>query len=140
MTRINGIVTRKLQTLDEKIGLLRSLGTITTADLKADWRTCMAVERALQVLVEVVIDVCNRILSLRQQTPAASGADAIRRCIELGILSRSDCYDRMTKFRNVIVHRYENIDSAILVDVVNRRLGDFEVFRDEVQRYAESEL
>lgn len=35
----------------------------------------------------------------------------------------------------MIVHRYEQIDTAILVNMVNRHLGDFDRFRDEILRY-----
>jgi len=32
----------------------------------------------------------------------------------------------------IVVHRYENVDIAILVDVVLHRLGDFERFTQEI--------
>ena len=35
----------------------------------------------------------------------------------------------------MIVHRYDHIESSILVDVVNNHLQDFERFRDEVMSY-----
>jgi uncharacterized protein YutE (UPF0331/DUF86 family) len=41
----------------------------------------------------------------------------------------------MVQFRNLIVHRYEQVDNAVLVDMVNRRLPDFEQFRKEVLAY-----
>jgi uncharacterized protein YutE (UPF0331/DUF86 family) len=48
----------------------------------------------------------------------------------------NDAYRDMVRFRNLIVHRYENIDVDILASVLNRRLSDFEQFRDEVLAYA----
>jgi len=41
----------------------------------------------------------------------------------------------MVQFRNFIVHRYEKVDTAILVDMVNRRLSDFDRFRSEILDY-----
>jgi uncharacterized protein YutE (UPF0331/DUF86 family) len=135
---INGIILQKLQTLEEVLQELRSLGYLTTQQLNDDWRIQRAVERDLQILAEVVIDVCQRLLSLADQTPATTGADAIERCVKLGVLTSVDPYRRMVQFRNFIVHRYEKIDVTILVDVVNRRLGDFEQFKREVLSYARS--
>ncbi|MBM4144526.1 MAG: DUF86 domain-containing protein [Lentisphaerae bacterium] len=135
---MNGVIVSKLQSLEETLGELRSLGEITTEQLTREWRTRRAVERDLQVLVEVVIDVCQRILALLNQTPAATSADAVNRCIEAGILSESESYRKMVQFRNFVVHRYERIDVGILVDIVNNRLADFERFRDEVLSYARS--
>ena len=129
---INGVILQKLGVLDQVLGELRSLGAITTHQLESDWRTRRAVERDLQILVEIVVDVCQRILSLAGQTPAATGADAIEACTRLGALSSPDPYRKMIQFRNFVVHRYDRVDPAILVEIVNRRLCDFEQFRDEV--------
>lgn len=133
---LNAIILRKLQVLDERVMELRSLGKVTSAGLDKNWQTRRAVERDLQVIVEIVIDICQRLISLAGQTPAASGAEAVQRCVQLGALSRNDSYRKMVQFRNFIVHRYEKIEADILAEMVNDRLGDFEGFRDEVIRYA----
>jgi uncharacterized protein YutE (UPF0331/DUF86 family) len=100
-----------------------------------DWRTKRAVERSLQILVEIVIDVCQRILSRLGQTPATTGRDAVDRMNALGILGQRDAYSKMVQFRNFVVHRYEQVDNEILADMVNRRLVDFESFRNEILAY-----
>ena len=133
----NGVVAQKLQSLDEILTELRSLGQVDAAQLRGDWRICRAVERDLQVLVEIVIDICQRLISLVGQSPATTGVDAIERCIQLGVLSDDEIYRQMVRFRNFIVHRYERVDINILVDIVNHRLPDFEQFRDEVLTYVQ---
>jgi len=136
----NGVVLNKLHALDEVLNELRSLGKVTTGQLQDDWRTRRAIERDLQVLVEIVVDVCQRIIALRNEAPAPTSAEAIERCIQVGALSASDAYRKMAQFRNFIVHRYERVDVAILVDVVNSRLPDFEGFRAEVLAYEKSQI
>jgi len=135
---LNGIIVQKLQTLDEVLVELRSLGKIDAEQLAADWRTQRAIERDLQVLVEVVIDVCQRLISLAGQTPATTGVDAVERCIQLGALSDDEAYRQMVRFRNFIVHRYDRIEGSILVDLVNHRLPDFERFKEDVLNYVQS--
>lgn len=134
----NGVILRKLETLDAILAELSSLGPIRPSQLDADWRTRRAIERDLQVLVEIVIDVCQRMIGLAGRAPATSGAEAVQRCIDMGVLSDYEDYRRMVQFRNFIVHRYEAVDVAILADMVNRRLGDFERFRSEVLVYVGS--
>ena len=133
----NGVIAQKLQSLDRTLSELRSLGTVTLDQLKTNWQTQRAVERNLQILVEIVIDVCQRLIALEEQSPAATGADAIDRCIALGALSNDENYYNMVRFRNFIVHRYEHIDPAILVSMVNKHLADFEKFRDEITTYVQ---
>jgi len=53
--------------------------------LQDDWQTRRAVEHDLQVLVEIVIEICPRLLTLHGQTSAPTS-------------------------RDVVVHRYEQVD------------------------------
>lgn len=135
----NGILISKLQALEETLNELRTLGKVTSAQLSGDWRTRRAVERDLQIAVEVVIDVCQRIIALHNQAPAATSAQAIERCVQLGVFSGNAAYEKMVQFRNFVVHRYERIDVEILVDIINNKLGDFDKFRDEVVRFYKRE-
>jgi uncharacterized protein YutE (UPF0331/DUF86 family) len=132
----NGVILSKVQILDEVIAELRSLGPLTGPELARDWRTRRAVERDLQVLVEVAIDICQRLLSLAGEVPAATSAEALERCIQRGALSDYPPYRQMVQFRNFLVHRYDRIDPEVLVEVINARLGDFERFRDEILSHA----
>ena len=133
---INGVITAKLSTLDSVLVELRSLGCVTCGQLRDNWQTRRAIERDLQVLVEVVVDVCQRMLSLLNEAPASTSAEAVERCVQHGIIKRCDDYRRMVQFRNFVVHRYENVDVEILADIVNNRLGSFEQFRSEVLAHA----
>jgi uncharacterized protein YutE (UPF0331/DUF86 family) len=131
----NGVLVGKLAALEEALAELRSLGTVSVAQLGGDWRTRRAIERDLQVAVEVVIDVCQRIVALRGQAPAPTSSQAVGRCVQLGVLSARDAYAKMVQFRNLVVHRYEHIDVEILADIVNTRLADFDAFREDVMGY-----
>ena len=132
---INGIIAQELQSLDEVLIELRTLGQISRQQLDQDWRTKKAVERNLQILVEVVIDVCQRLLSLAGQTPATTGRDAVDRTVKSGFIQADEAYFKMVQFRNFVVHRYEHVDYETLVGMVNQRLTDFERFRDDVMNY-----
>ncbi|MBM3883926.1 MAG: DUF86 domain-containing protein [Verrucomicrobia bacterium] len=135
----NGILLATLQALEETLGELRSLGQVSSAQLQEDWRIRRAIERDLQIAVEAVIDVCQRIIALHRQAPAATSAHAVERCVQLRVLSDHPAYRKMVQFRDFVVHRYERIDVAILVDIVNHRLADFDTFRDEVLRFCKHE-
>jgi uncharacterized protein YutE (UPF0331/DUF86 family) len=134
---INGVIVQKLQTLDDVLLELRSLGDVTTEQLEGNWRTRRAIERDLQVLIKVMIDVCQRLIALAGLTPTATAREAVERCVQLGALSRYASYHRTVQFRNFIVHHDEHVDTAILAEIVNRHLPDVECFRDEVLAYVQ---
>ncbi len=132
---ISGVIAQKMQSLDSVLTELRSLGKISAKDLSSDWRTKKAVERNLQILVEIVIDTCQRLLSITRQSPATTGRDAIERTIQCGFIRHDDAYYKMVQFRNFVVHRYERVDDEILAVMVNQRLTDFEQFKTDVMDY-----
>ncbi len=87
---------------------------------------------------------CNRRLSADSfaQWPntGTTGRDAVDRVIQMGILGRYDAYFKMVQFRYFIVYRDEYIDNAVLVDMVNRQLMDFERFRNEMLAYINKKM
>jgi uncharacterized protein YutE (UPF0331/DUF86 family) len=132
--RANGVIKGKLTNLERVISQLRSLGTVSPEALD-DWILCSAVERKLQIAVEIVVDICHRLHSLSGKTPASSGREAVEGCVEIGVLKSAETYSKMIGFRNLIVHRYEYVDTQVLAEIMNQHLGDFELFRDEVLDY-----
>ena len=134
---INGVVLGKLSNLDVVLGELQSLGTVTAVQLNNDWRTRRAIERDLQILAEIVIDVCQRLIALVGETPAQTSTEAIQRCVILGVLASARPYESIVRFRNFVVHQYERGDTGVLTDIVNHHLEDFVAFRDEIVAYIE---
>jgi uncharacterized protein YutE (UPF0331/DUF86 family) len=132
---INGIISSKLEEMDRVLNELDSVGELSTDRLKEDWRTKRAVERDLQIAVEIVIDICQRILSISGYQVASTSAEAIEQCQDLGIIEPNPDYRIMVQFRNFVVHRYESVDNSILCDIVNKHLEDIKKFKKEIQKY-----
>lgn len=136
---LNGVITKKLEVLEETLHELESLGNITRDTVQTNWLVRRAVERDLQILVEVVIDVCHRLISGAGTAPASSAIEAVKKCVRLGVLSSEEPFRQMVQFRNFIVHRYERVDPEILVGIMNKHLQDFRFFQEEVLRYVKND-
>jgi uncharacterized protein YutE (UPF0331/DUF86 family) len=126
---------RKLLALERALAELRSLGHITPADLAADWRMQRAVERDVLILVDVVVEVCQRVAGNAGQTRLPSVGDAVARCVRLGALSAEVNYVGLVRLANFPVYRYEAIEAGLLVEMVNEKLDDFARFRDDMTVY-----
>ena len=135
--KVNGGISGKLKNLDTVLSRLRSLGAVNEQQLE-DWVLHSAIERSLQVAVEIVIDICHRLNSLSGRSPAASARDAVEGCVKLGVLSSTDTLSHVIGFRNLVVHRYEHVETQILIDIVNNHLDDFDDFRAKVLDYVSS--
>ncbi len=132
----NGVILKKFATMEDEIARLRALGSLTPAALDADHFLKHGIERALQICVEIVVDVAQRILSLEGRAPAPTAFDAIAGLESLGVIASAERYRAMIQFRNFVVHRYERVDAAVLVQIMRDHLGDLEAFRNEVSEAA----
>ena len=133
---INGVVSGKLTNLRQRLDELRTLYPLTEERL-GEWLVLRAVERDLQVAVEIVIDVCQRLISLAGRPPASNSREAVEGCVALGALESAEPFRQMVGFRNIVVHRYEFVAPEVLLTLVNDHLGDFERFIEEVMAYVE---
>jgi len=135
----NGVIQRKLALLDTQVSRLEEhLKDVTESQFAGDWVLRSMAERALQVAAEIMIDVAERIIALRGGGPVATAAEAMERLVRLGVLKSPEPYVRIVRFRNLIVHQYEEIDPSLLFELVKTRLDDFRSFRSEVDRAAQS--
>ncbi len=132
---VDSPIARKMQALERALVELRSIAPITQDDLAADWQRQRAVERDVLILVDVVVEVAQRVAGNGGKTRLPSIGDAIARCVRLGALSADVNYVALVRLANFPVYRYESIDAALLVEIVNEQLGDFERFRDEMAVY-----
>jgi len=133
--RYNGVIQRKLALLDKQVQRLReSLKGISCEEFSQSWEKRSMTERALQVAVEIIIDVAERIIALDGAGPVATAAEAIQLLERLGVLESQNPYVDMVRFRNLIVHQYEEIDPGLLYNLATERLDDFRKFRDEIDR------
>ena len=133
--KINGIVQRKLALLDDQIVRLEThMAGISLEQFREDWMRRSMAERALQVSIEIVIDIAERLIALADAGPVATAGDAIRKCVELGFLLSENPYREMVGFRNFIVHEYEQIDPEITYALATEKLSDFRKFRREIDQ------
>ena len=118
--KYNSIVHRKLALLDRySIQLKNQLENVNIEAFKNDWVLQRMAERVLQVMIEVVTDIAERIIALRGAGPAATAAEAMAKLAELKVIQSAQAYTNIVRFRNLIVHQYEEIDPEIVYDIGN---------------------
>ncbi|MCD6151043.1 MAG: DUF86 domain-containing protein [Deltaproteobacteria bacterium] len=72
----NGVIQRKLALLDKQVQRLQeSLKGISREEFSQSWEKRSMTERALQVAVEIIIDVAERIIALDGAGPVATAAE-----------------------------------------------------------------
>lgn len=131
---INGVVESKLRFLEQTLADLESWPLGTQGEFAHNSMLRRAVERALQLAIESMIDVAERILAARRLPPADTAGQNLHRLQEIGVLKDADRYAEMVRFRNFIVHRYEQIEPQIIYHLATTKLSHFRDFIDEIRR------
>jgi len=133
--KYNAVVHRKFALLDKYlIQLQNQLKDVNIEAFKSDWALQRMTERVLQVMTEVVIDIAERIIACRDAGPVATAAEAIEKLVELEVIKSAELYTDMVRFRNLLIHRYEEIDPAIVFNIAKNKLDAFRQFRNEIDR------
>ena len=122
------LIEKKLARIATNVEELRRLGRPEA--MRTDVREERFIEHTLQLAIQAAIDVASHVVSdqalgeprsLREQFDLLARAGWIdsELCRRLGLVAG---------FRNVLVHGYEDLDLAIVEDVVRNHLDDLLAF------------
>ena len=92
------------------------------------------VERTLQMLIETCADIANHIISDRNMRIPTSYSDTFSVLLENSVIDENlfAVMEKMAKFRNIVVHQYEEVDAEIVILILRKHLDDFVRFRDAI--------
>src|SRR3989337_4545758 len=128
------VVLRKLSELGTYYGQIKEFADITIDNYKNDWKTQRIVERTLQIMIETCTDIATHIISDRGMRPPTTYADTFRVLLENNIIN-SEMFatmEKMAKFRNIVVHQYEEVDAEIVIIILKKHLDDFIRFKEAI--------
>ncbi|MCF6174392.1 MAG: DUF86 domain-containing protein [Victivallaceae bacterium] len=133
--KYNGIIQKKTALLADYLTRLRSeLNDVTFARFNSNWAMQRMTERSLQVMIEIIIDIAERVIAIENAGPAETAGRAIEKLVELKVITKPDPYVDMVRFRNLIVHRYEAIEPELLYTIATAKLSDFDSFMQELDK------
>ena len=131
------VLRKRLQKLDEYLTILRSLQIYSLDEFLADPKCYGSAERFLQLAIEAINDMGNHIIAdlrlgsvewysdipdILQQHDYIAGKVAVH-------------WRKMIGFRNILVHDYLDINRAVVYDVLQHGLDDFEAIKECLTRF-----
>ena len=134
----NDVIQNKLSRIEEYLTKLEEITPKEYSEYKKDWKAQMIAERGLQILIEIIIDVANRIIALKNWGPITSSGDSIKLLAMKKVISNEEPYSKTVQFRNFILHDYDKVDQTIVYSILTNNLDDIRKFRDEVLSYEEN--
>jgi len=128
------LLLRKLAELEEYLGQIKEYTNVSAEQYSKEWRTQRIVERTLQMMIESCVDIAGHIISDRGYRVPTSYGDTFRVLYEKDILTKDllETMEKISKFRNIIVHHYDRIAPEIIINILRKDLDDFLIFKNAI--------
>ncbi len=131
------LIERKLRKIEGYLRELRSIGARSLEEFRGNVVTKRFVERQLELCVEQMIDICKHLvagLDLPEPETYAGCFDLLARAAVV-TESNAAVFKAMARFRNLLIHGYDEVDDAVTYGIFSTRLGDFTTFAGAIRGY-----
>ena len=124
------ILQRKLSFIDLKLQNLETLKGIEREDFLASFQAVDSAKYNLQVCIEALIDVSNHVVARERWGIPSTSAEAVKLIIQHGVLGKDKELSlvQMVRFRNRIVHLYQEVDDSEIYRILQENLDDIKGF------------
>lgn len=131
------IVVDKLRHINEYTNDLKQLRGMSKEAYIADMMTQRAVERTFMNLIQSCIDLAQHIRSEESLAPRGTSKKEIEALGEAGIISwrTQDKMEEAVGFRNILAHRYGDVNHDVVYTVLHNDLHWFEKFQQEIAQW-----
>lgn len=124
------LIAKKLALIETSVRQLQTLAR--PKEIESDVREQRFVEHTLQIAIQAALDVASHVVSDDRLGEPASYRELF------DLLQKADYIpaelarelEKMAGFRNVLVRGYDDVDLAIVRDIVDNRLSDLSRFAD----------
>jgi uncharacterized protein YutE (UPF0331/DUF86 family) len=131
------VVADKLRYINQYTDDLKQMRGMSKQEYVEDMVTQRAVERTLMNLIQACIDLAQHIRSTEDLSPTGTAKQELQALGDADILS-SGTMEKMqeaTGFRNILAHRYGDIDHEVVYDVLHNDLHWFERYQQELAQW-----
>ncbi|MGQ0576215.1 MAG: type VII toxin-antitoxin system HepT family RNase toxin [Pseudonocardia sp.] len=133
-------VDQLLALLARYVRILRDLSAVAVEEYVADPRNFGSGERFLQLAIETVLSVGHHVIAASGFDQPGTYAEVIRVLGKEGVLPPefASSLEPMARLRNRLVHHYEDVDPRMVHELLETRLGDFDLFAQAVTRHLDT--
>lgn len=124
------MILERLKRLAEYLEFLNRRKGLTYQEFVGDKTNEWSVERALQISIQIIIDIANHILVTSSNLTPEDYSDAILKLGTTGVIPReyAERIAPMPGFRNILVHGYAELDPRLVYKNWQEEMDDFVEF------------
>jgi uncharacterized protein YutE (UPF0331/DUF86 family) len=120
------MVQSRLDIIERNIQFLKEYMDIDEDQFLGSYKDIQAVKHSLFEAIESCIDIAAHIIAVRGLQRPESYSDTFRILKNAKIVGKDlgEKLEKMTRFRNILVHNYEEIDNSRVIQYVKQNLDD----------------
>jgi uncharacterized protein YutE (UPF0331/DUF86 family) len=129
-------VLDKIKVIEDCLSKLKTLAQLPLNEFISDFKYFDSAKYNLQTAIEAMVDIGNHIISRKGLGIPKTYADTFEILYKNGIIEKKDAdtYKLMAKFRNRIVHFYDEVDDREVYRILQNNLEDFISFIRQINK------
>lgn len=129
-------VMEKIRIIQECLNKLRTLSQLSVDEFTSDFKNFDSAKYNLQIAIEAMIDIGNHIISRKGLGTPKTYRDTFEALHKGNIIPKEDLatYKLMARFRNRIVHFYDEVDDREVYKILQNNFPDFSSFIEHVSK------
>ncbi|MCL4492437.1 MAG: DUF86 domain-containing protein [Nitrospirae bacterium] len=130
------VIENKKSSIRKYLKILQRYKKYAKKEIEDDIDIRGAMERYLYLAIQSTIDLAEAIIAYKNFRKPTTMTEVFYILNEEGLISGGLTKElaKMVGFRNVIAHDYEKIDYDIVLDVLQNKLKDIEIFLKEISK------
>ena len=130
-------IKQKLTEIRQNIEKIKIYSSITEKEFWEDERNILAIKHLLLESIEACGNICVHILAKKLFKASSSFAECFENLYKMKVIDEdlSNKLIKMARFRNILVHRYLQIDEQKILEYAKNNLVDFNLFMKSIAEY-----
>ncbi|MEG3071331.1 MAG: DUF86 domain-containing protein [Peptococcaceae bacterium] len=130
------VLQRKILFIEKTLWKLKKTAALSHQEFMASFYFADAAKYNLQAAIEAMIDIASHIVARKRWGIPTTSGEYIKLLTEHGVFYSEQGlrFQRMVRFRNRIVHLYQEVDEEQLYQILQQDLGDFSAFIQAITR------
>jgi len=135
------VIEGKFDIIKRNLEFLNEIKTLSLEQFLKSYRDIQAAKYSLLEIIEACIDIANYIISVKGFRRAEEYSEMFKVLEEEGMLGKklANKLEDMARFRNLLVHRYGEIDNKRVLEIIRHNLKDIKEFEKEIEKFIKEE-
>jgi uncharacterized protein YutE (UPF0331/DUF86 family) len=131
------IIEGKFDVIDRNLRFLEEIKTLSPDQFVESYRDIQAAKYSLLEIMEACVDIANYIISVKGFRRAEEYSEMFKVLKEEGVIAKelATKLEDMARFRNLLLHRYGEVDNRRVLEIITHNLKEIEEFEREIEKF-----